>query len=110
MIWVTAKGHQTIKVQDGMSDDSVKRMLLGLGLDNEDGHVRISRGKNFRLLGGSHDTHEQMQEKVIKFNEKLDARKKQLDDLEGKEFLDLAAECEMPIAVPKKPGRSRDRS
>ena len=96
--------------QERMSDDSVKRMLLGLGLDNEDGHLRVSRGKNFRLLGGSHDTHQQMQEKVIKFNEKLDTRKKQLNDLERKEFLDIAAECDMPVAEMKKVDRGRRRS
>jgi len=76
-------------------------MLLGLGLDNEDEQVRVSRGRNFHLVGGSEETHESMQEKCIKFNEKLDERGKKLDELEGKEFVDLAGECEMPIAAPK---------
>jgi len=71
--------------------------LLGLGLDNDDGHVRITRGENFRLLGGSETTHESMQEKCLKFNEKLQDRGKRLDDLERKEFLDLAADCEMNV-------------
>ena len=97
-----------------MADDSVKRMLLGLGLDNDDGHMRVSRGKNFHLVGGSHDTHEAMQEKCIKFNEKLDARGKRLDDLERKEFSDIAAECKMPVVDPKKlrsdNGRKKPRS
>lgn len=74
--------------------------LLGVGLDNKDEHVRVTRGKNFHLVGGSQDTHEHMQEKCIKFNEKLDARGKELDDLEHKEFLDLAAQCEMNILPP----------
>jgi len=74
-----------------------KRAILGLGLDNDDGHVRITRGRNFRLVGGSHDTHNLMQEKCIKFNEKLDLRGKQMEDLEGQEFLDLAKECDMNI-------------
>ena len=77
-----------------------KAKLLGLGLDNDDGHVRITRGKNFHLLGGSQDTHECMQEKCIKFNEKLDSRRKELQDLERGELFELAAECEMNVAVP----------
>lgn len=77
-----------------------KSKLLGIGLDNKDEHVRVTKGKNFHLVGGSHDTHELMQEKCIKFNEKLDARGKGLDDLEHKEFLDLAAQCEMNILPP----------
>ena len=81
----------------------VKALLLGLGLDNEDGHVRITRGKNFRLLGGSAETHELMQEKCIKFNEKLDARDKSLEELGKKEFLELASECEMNVSQARRP-------
>ena len=46
-----------------------KKMLLGMGLDCKDGHVRVTKGKNFALLGGSEETHSQMQEKAIKLNE-----------------------------------------
>ena len=80
-----------------------KAVLLGVGLDNSDGEVRLTRGKNFQLFGGSHETHESMQEKCIKFNEKLDTRGKQLEDLERKELLDLAGECEMNVVAPQKP-------
>jgi len=81
----------------------VKALLLGLGLDNEDGHVRITRGKNFRLFGGSAQTHELMQEKCIKFNEKLDARGKSLEELSKEEFLELASECEMNVPGARRP-------
>lgn len=67
-----------------------RKILLGLGLDSKDGHVRITKGKNFRLFGGSHQTHEEMQEKAIKFNEQLDKRHKSLDDLNEKEFHEIA--------------------
>jgi len=79
-----------------------KAMLLGVGLDGEDGHVRATRGENFHLVGGSHETHEQMQEKCIKFNEKLKKREKRLEDLHSKEFLDIAAECQMNVVTPPK--------
>jgi hypothetical protein len=79
-----------------------KACLLGLGLDNQDGHVRATRGENFFLIGGSHETHQQMQEKCIKFNEKLNDRGKRLEDLHRQEFLDLALECRMNVARPPK--------
>ena len=80
-----------------------KARLLGVGLDHSDDEVRVTRGKNFHLVGGSHETHQSMQEKCIKFNEKLDDRGKELEDLERKEFLDLAAECRMNVAIPSEP-------
>jgi len=80
-----------------------KALLLGLGLDRDDEAVRITRGKNFHLVGGSQPTHESMQEKCVKFNEKLKTRGKQLDELEHSEFLDIAADCEMNVVVPAKP-------
>ena len=80
-----------------------KAKILGLGLDGADGHVRFTRGENFRLVGGSEETHGVMQEKCIKFNEKLSDKRKSLEDLEKQEFFDMAAECEMNIAHPGRP-------
>lgn len=63
--------------------------LLGLGLDNQDGHKRLTRGKNFVLYGGSQDTHAQMQETAIKINEQLDRRGKRLEDISPREFSEI---------------------
>lgn len=79
-----------------------KAMLLGLGLDQEDELLRVTRGENFHLVGGSDGTHELMQEKCVKFNEKLKRREKRLEDLAPREFLELAAECDMHVPRPKK--------
>lgn len=67
-----------------------RRILLGLGFDSKDGHVRITKGKNFRLFGGSKETHEKMQEKAVKFNEQLDKNHKTLDEINEKEFYEIA--------------------
>jgi len=67
-----------------------KKVLLGLGFDCEDGHVRITKGKNFRLYGGSKETHDLMQEKAVKFNEHLIRKRKTLNNLSKKEFEDIA--------------------
>lgn len=66
--------------------------LLGLGLDNQDGHTRLTRGKNFVLYGGSQDTHAQMQETAIKINEQLDRRGKRLEDVSPREFSEIFRE------------------
>ena len=67
-----------------------KALLLGVGLDNQDGHVRITRGENYHLVGGSEETHGTMQEKAIKFNEKLKDRGQRLEDISHDEFRDIA--------------------
>jgi len=61
-----------------------------MGLDCKDGHVRITKGENFHLVGGSEETHEMMQEKAVKFNEQLDKRSKSLDDINEKEFREIS--------------------
>jgi hypothetical protein len=67
-----------------------KAWLLGVGHDGKDGHVRITRGDNFRLVGGSEETHEVMQEKAVKFNEKLKERGRRLEQISREEFREIA--------------------
>lgn len=67
-----------------------KKEILGLGLDAQDGHKRITLGKNFKLYGGSKATHELLQEKSIKINEQLSKRHKTLDEVGTEEFRDIA--------------------
>jgi hypothetical protein len=74
-----------------------KAWLLGLGLDHQDGHLRVTAGPNFKLVGGSEETHGVMQEKAVKLNEQLKKRGKQLDDLKREEFCELADKLGMPI-------------
>ena len=69
--------------------------VQGIGLDNDDGHVRITKMDNFRLWGGSQETHEHMQEKAIKFNERLRKHDKRVTDLSVKQFVELAGEVGM---------------
>lgn len=77
------------------NDESARQsILLGLGLDNTDGHKRVTKGDNFYLAGGSEETHERMTETVIKFNEKLARKGKHLQELSQAEFTDLMREAE----------------
>lgn len=66
--------------------------LLGLAFDAHDGQTRITRGKNFFLLGGSEETHGLMQETAVKINEQLDRQGKRLEDVSVKELREICAE------------------
>lgn len=66
-----------------------KAALLGLAFDAEDGHTRLTRGKNFVLCGGSEETHAVMQETAAKINEHLDRRGRRLEDATINELRDI---------------------
>ena len=87
----------TVEVIVSRTNNKKRAIMLGVGLDNEDGHVRVTRGDNFHLLGGSGQTHEAMQEKCIKINEKLRQRGKRLEELERGEWTDLASEAGLEV-------------
>jgi hypothetical protein len=72
----------------------VRAQLLGLGLDNKDGHVRVTQGDNFSLFSGSAETHERMQRSCLKLNEKLARKGKRLEDATREEVRDLLAEMD----------------
>ena len=63
--------------------------LLGLGLDGQDKHKRITRGEGFNLVGGSEDTHERMTETVIKTTEDLGRKGRTIADAHPEELADL---------------------
>ena len=75
--------------------------MLGVGLDH-DGHKRVTTGPNFALVGGSKDTHEQMTEKAIKINEKLERKGKTLASVTCEEFDDIAQAVGLRRHEPKK--------
>jgi hypothetical protein len=63
--------------------------LLGLGLDNSDGHKRITTGERFAIVGGSEETHGRMTETVVKTFETLKTRGKQLEQVEPRELAEI---------------------
>ncbi len=63
--------------------------LLGVGLDNADGHKRITTGERFAIVGGSEETHGRMTETVVKTFETLKTRGKQLEQVEPKELAEI---------------------
>lgn len=74
--------------------EQVKRLLVGLGFDAKDGELRLTKGPNFHLIGGSQATHERMQATCIRFNEELRRRGKTLDEIDLKEARDIIRKAE----------------
>jgi hypothetical protein len=66
--------------------------FLGLGLDNKDGHQRLTRAEHFLLVGGSAQTHERMQDTAIRFEEALRRRGKPLEETPVQVVIELMQE------------------
>jgi hypothetical protein len=67
--------------------------IVGVGLDNPDGHKRITQTEEMVLLGGSEETHERMQETAIRFSEELEKRGKALPQTSVREAMDMLREA-----------------
>lgn len=74
-------------------DDKQVVGFLGLGLDNQDGHRRLTKSEHFLLVGGSEETHERMQETAIKFTEELERRGKKLPEASVEEIVEILYEA-----------------
>ncbi|WP_309384208.1 hypothetical protein [Cerasicoccus frondis] len=66
-----------------------KAALLGVGLDNTDGHKRITKAEKFAVVGGSEETHDRMTETLIKTCEDLKRKGRELEDAAPKEVAEL---------------------
>jgi hypothetical protein len=66
-----------------------KAHLLGVGLDNEDGHKRLTRAEKFSIVGGSEETHDRMTETLVKTFEDLKSKGKELEDTGKEELTEL---------------------
>lgn len=85
---VTVERGISVSSKRGRSKQQVVG-FLGVGLDNKDGHQRLTRTENFLLVGGSEETHESMQETAVKFNEALEKRGKPLQQTTVEEIIEL---------------------
>jgi hypothetical protein len=63
--------------------------LLGVGLDNSDGHKRLTSAEKFTIVGGSEETHGRMTETVVKTFETLKRRGKSLERVEPRELAEI---------------------
>ena len=63
--------------------------LLGLGLDGDDGHHRVTQADGALVVGGSEKTHDRMQKTVVRLTEALKRRGMRIGDLSVDEIADL---------------------
>jgi len=72
------------------------RFLLGVGLDRDpEGHARVTSGDDVLLIGGSEETHEEMQERVERIQrtlKKLGTNLQHASEAEVREALERAGE------------------
>jgi len=85
-----AKDHFVSNKEEGERPEVVG--FLGVGLDNKDGHQRLTQSEHFLLIGGSAETHEHMQDTATHFDEALKKRGKALNEASVEEVLDLLRE------------------
>jgi len=73
-----------------VQNSEVKRAhLLGIGLDNDDGHKRLTQAEEFSIVGGSEETHGRMTETVMKTFEDIRRDGKSLASVEPQHLSDL---------------------
>ena len=78
-----------LKQSSAKQPKEISVQLIGVGLDQTDGHKRITTAEQFAIVGGSQATHERMTETVVKTFETLDRRGKSLDQVDPQELKDI---------------------
>ena len=78
------------RVQDHAAKPVVKNAhLLGVSLEQADGHKRLTRAEKFSVVGGSEETHGRMTETLIKTTEDLKRKGRTLEEADPREIGDL---------------------
>jgi hypothetical protein len=67
--------------------------FVGVGLDNADGHLRVTKSEHFVLVSGSAQAHERMQNTAIRFDEVLQKRGKTLQEASAQEVIEILHEA-----------------
>lgn len=75
-------------MSDGNGQERIVH-ILGVGLDNKDGHKRLTRADQFSIVGGSAETHERMTETLVKTCEGLQRKGKTIQSADVREVAEL---------------------
>jgi hypothetical protein len=68
-----------------------KGLLVGVRLDEGDGHSRVSRGEDFLAVGGTKEAHEHLRETVAEVSDEVKRRGRALAEVRRKEFSEILA-------------------
>jgi hypothetical protein len=89
------KGNHVTKKPSRPTKKTQKEIigLIGVGLDNQDEHIRLTTGEHYVLYGGSQETHERMVDAAIHVTETLRRKGKSLPEASVEEVIDLLREA-----------------
>jgi len=68
-----------------------KGLLVGVRLDEGDGHSRVSRGEDFLAVGGTKEAHEHLRETVAEVSDEVKRRGRAMAEVRRKEFREILA-------------------
>jgi len=74
----------------------LRAALIGFGLDSGDDDSRLTRGDQSLILGGSAETHAELQDTALRMERELNRRGRRLGDLDPVELADLATTIDLP--------------
>jgi hypothetical protein len=94
----TRKAHDAMILTQQTSPPRgrLRATLIGLGLDSGDDQNRLSRSDQSLILGGSAETHAELQDTALRMERELDRRGRRLGDLDPVELADLATAIDLP--------------
>lgn len=94
----TRKAHSEMIMQQQscVRPRRIRAALIGLGLDAQDNHQRLTRGGQSLVLGGSAETHDELRETVLRMELELDRQGQRLGDLDPLELAELAWRIDSP--------------
>ena len=67
-----------------------RAVLVGRGLDEDGGHVRITLSDGMRLVGGSEGTHAKMQQQAMRLRDELKRRGLRLGTATREEYEEIS--------------------
>ena len=69
-----------------------KGLLVGVRVEKkEDGHSRVSKGKDFVALGGTKEGHEHLRETVAEISDEVKRRGRSMGEVRHEEFREILA-------------------
>jgi hypothetical protein len=74
----------------------LRAAIIGLGFDGRDRPHRLSTGANGLLVGGSAETHAEMQDVLLRLEGELDRRGRRLADVPPVELAEIALRIDSP--------------
>jgi hypothetical protein len=69
--------------------DNRRSLLVGVRVDEGDGHTRVSRGDDFVALGGTREAHEHLRETVAGISDEVKRRGRDLAEVHREELRDI---------------------